>query len=88
MEHKFPTPQEVGIKITKCVKADLFQEGWEHGLKGGQLTDIKHHFKMSFREGFRASKLYLKDLRRKQGIIEFPITGKFKVGPSDLYKKR
>ena len=60
------------------LRGDLYQAGFTHALMGGKLDRIEY-FKLSFREGFRAAKLHMRDLRRKQGIIEFPLKGKLKV---------
>jgi len=61
----------------KLIK-ELYQAGYAHGLRGGQLDRIEY-FKLSFREGFRAAKLYLREQRRRQGVIEFPIQGRLKI---------
>jgi hypothetical protein len=57
---------------------DRYQAGFAHALKGGQLDQIEY-FKLSFREGFRAAKLYMRSLRRKEGIIEYPLRGRLKM---------
>ena len=77
MRYTYPKPREVGIKIPVHVKEDRFCAGFEHGLKGGQLDHVEY-FRLSFREGFRAAKLYLKYLRRRQGLLEFPVQGRMK----------
>jgi hypothetical protein len=51
--------------------ADRFSAGFDHGLKGGQLDHIEY-FRRSFRLGFRAAKLYLREVRRQQGVLQFP----------------
>ncbi len=71
METSYPDPQEAGIRIPPHVKEELFCAGFRHGLKGGQLDKVEY-MRLSFREGFRASKLYLREVRRARGIIEFP----------------
>jgi hypothetical protein len=71
MDNCYPKPADVGIRIPPTLKADRFCAGFEHGLKGGQLDRIEY-LKLSFREGFRASKLYLRELRRTRGILQFP----------------
>lgn len=76
---QYPKATEVLTGIPTHVKRDLFEDGFQHSIRGGQLTDPKVHFKMSFREGFRAGRLYLKELRRQQGVVEFPLQGKIKV---------
>jgi hypothetical protein len=67
----YPNPQDVGIKIPPNLQKDRYCAGFEHGLKGGQLDRVEY-LKQSFREGFRASKLYLRELRRSRGILHFP----------------
>lgn len=71
MRHHYPSPQEIGIKIPPDLIADRFRAGFSHGLKGGQLDHIDY-FRRSFRLGFRASKLYLRALRRRRGVLSFP----------------
>ena len=78
MENRYPSPQEAGIRIPSHVKQDRFCAGFRHGLDGGQLDRVEY-MKLSFREGFRASKLYLRELRRSQGILEFPARWKVRL---------
>lgn len=77
MRHTYPKPRDVGIKVPVHVKEDRFCAGFEHALRGGQLDHVEY-FRLSFREGFRAAKLYLKDLRRHQGLLQFPVQGRMK----------
>jgi hypothetical protein len=80
MKYKYPTPDELGIVIPKSLYKDQFNDGFEHALKGLHLTE-RSHLCLSFRSGYRSGKLYCKYLRRKQGIVDFPMQGKvrFKV---------
>lgn len=71
MENVYPKPQDVGIRIPPNLQKDRYCAGFEHGLKGGQLDRVEY-MKQSFREGFRAAKLYLREIRRSRGILEFP----------------
>lgn len=71
MDNGLPGPQDVGIKIPPNLQQERYCAGFEHGLKGGQLDRVEY-MKQSFREGFRASKLYLRELRRSRGILQFP----------------
>lgn len=71
MDYRYPKPAEVGIRIPPTLRADRFCAGFEHGLKGGQLDRIEY-LRLSFREGFRASRMYLREVRRSRGILEFP----------------
>ena len=56
---------------------ERFCEGFQHALKGGQLCKIEQ-LRLSFREGYRAGKLYVRELRRSQGILTFPVQGRMK----------
>jgi hypothetical protein len=71
MEYTYPSPQEAGIRIPSHVMEDRFCAGFRHGLQGGQLHKVEY-MRLSFREGYRAAKLYLRALRRSRGILEFP----------------
>lgn len=75
-----PLATELAIVTPPTLRKDRYEAGFAHALKGGQLDRVEY-FKLSFREGYRAAKLYLRALRRKQGIVEFPLSGrlKFKV---------
>ena len=74
---RYPMPQEVGVRIPIHVQEQRFCAGFEHGLKGLQLNRAEH-LQLSFREGFRAAKLYLKTLRRTQGVVNFPRQGRIR----------
>ena len=74
----YPDPQDIGIRIPRCLVRDRFQSGFRHALEGGQLTR-REHLRLSFREGFRAGKLYLRELRREQGILTFPLKAKIRL---------
>lgn len=68
---RYPTPGEIGVTIPPHLLPERFRAGFEHGLRGGQL-DQTEYFRRSFRLGFRAAKLYLRELRRRRGVIEHP----------------
>lgn len=72
------TPTEITINRPKKFNPELYKAGYEHGINGRQLCKIEH-FKASFRYGFRAAKLELKEIRRQQGILTFPVQGRVKV---------
>ena len=74
---KLPTPKEVGVTVPGAVNEELYQQGWEHGLVSNQLTK-REHLKASFREGFRAAKLYLKALRSQRGLTVLPMKARIK----------
>lgn len=76
MQYHYPTPDDVGIAVPTHLMPDRFCAGFRHALRGGQLCQAPH-LRRSFREGFRAAKLYLRWLRRSQGILEFPMRGRF-----------
>lgn len=75
MDHTYPTPRDLGIAIPPNVREDRFNTGFEHALRGGRLASDEH-FRLSFRIGFRTAKLYLRELRKSLGIIEFPMRAK------------
>lgn len=77
MRHIYPSPKEVGIKVPHSVIEERFCAGFDHALKGGKLSSVEH-LRQSFRLGFRAGKLYLKQQRKSQGIHEFPLQGRFR----------
>lgn len=77
MHYHYPTPAEVGIKIPHDLLSDRFCAGFDHGLKGGQLDHVEY-FRRSFRLGFRAAKLYLREVRRARGVLQFPARYRFK----------
>jgi hypothetical protein len=72
MKNSYPSPQEAGIRIPPHVKQDVFCAGFRHGLQGGHLVKVEY-MRLSFREGYRAAKLYLREVRRSRGILEFPV---------------
>jgi len=76
--YTYPEPQEVGVPIPRHLIRERFRSGFRHALKGGQITRVEH-LRLSFREGFRAGKLYLRELRRTQGILMLPFKGKVKL---------
>jgi hypothetical protein len=78
MQYHYPTPSEAGVSIPPLVRKKLFKAGFRHGLEGGGLDQIEH-VRFSFRMGLRAAKLYLREVRHAQGIIEFPQRRKFRV---------
>lgn len=78
MDDIYPTPQQAGIRIPSHLKKDRFCAGFHHGLKGGQLDEVEY-MRLSFREGFRAAKLYLRQVRRSRGIIDFPVRWRMRM---------
>lgn len=58
----YPTPRDIGLKIPPSLRETRFNAGFEHALKGGHLTQVEY-FRRSFRLGFRAAKLYLREVR-------------------------
>ena len=75
MRHTYPQPEDVGIKIPLYLIKDRFRQGFSHALHGRQITRSEH-LKLSFREGYRAGKLFLKELRKENNILEFPFKAK------------
>jgi hypothetical protein len=78
MQNTYPRPQDVGVRISPDLREDRFCAGFEHALRGGQLSQAEY-LRRSFRLGFRAAKLYLREVRRRQGILTFPVQGRFRV---------
>ena len=79
--YTYPDPQAIGIRIPRHLMQERFRSGFRHALKGGQLSRVEH-LRLSFREGFRAGKLYLRDLRRAQGVLMFPFRAKVRLKTS------
>lgn len=71
MNAGYPTPQDIGLEIPATLRRDRFCRGFDHALRGGQLDQIEY-FRLSFRMGFRAAKRYLREVRRRRGILEHP----------------
>jgi hypothetical protein len=78
MAINYPTPQDLGMVIPPHLRHDRFCQGFTHGLKGGQLDQVEY-FRLSFRLGYRASKLYLRQVRRRHGVLEFPLRGRVRL---------
>lgn len=77
MPYSYPMPRDIGLKIPPDLREARFNAGFEHALKGGHLTEVEY-FRRSFRLGFRAAKLYLREWRRSHGILEFPMRARFR----------
>ncbi len=75
---RLPGPEEAGLSIPPWLRRDRFCAGFEHALRGGQLHRVEY-LRRSFRLGYRAAKLYVRELRRRQGILPFPIQGRLKI---------
>lgn len=78
MQAVYPSPRQVGIQIPRHLREDRFCSGFEHALKGGQLNRVEY-LRLSFREGYRAGKLYLRAYRRQHGILEFPMKAQVRM---------
>lgn len=83
MKHSYPQPEDVGIKIPMYLIKVRYRQGFSHALHGRQITRSEH-LKLSFREGYRAGKLFLTELRKKNNIIEFPFKAKVAMRVGDL----
>jgi hypothetical protein len=77
MHYTYPTPKDLGIEIPSSLIAERFNKGFLHALKGGQIRK-REQLRLSFREGYRAGKLYLRELRRERGILNFPMQGRIR----------
>ena len=75
MRHVYPEPEDVGISIPRHLREDRFRTGFRHALEGGQITH-REQLRRSFRFGFRAGKLLCRELRRRQGVLTFPLQGR------------
>lgn len=69
---RYPAPAEAGIVIPPHLLADRFAAGFDHALRGGQLDQVEY-LRRSFRLGFRAAKLYLREVRRQRGVLQLPV---------------
>ena len=78
MNYHYPTLRDLGLKIPSSLYEDRFNSGFLHALKGGRLDEMEY-FRLSFRMGYRAAKIYLREVRRERGIIDFPLRVKFKI---------
>lgn len=78
MSWQYPTPEQAGIKIPARLIESSFCNGFQHALRGRQITRVEQ-LRLSYREGYRAGKLYLRELRRAQGILEFPFKAHMKA---------
>lgn len=78
MHSEFPRPQDVGVRISPSLREDRFCAGFQHALRGGHLTQVEY-LRRSFRLGYRAAKLYLREVRRQRGILTFPVQGRFRI---------
>ena len=83
MRHAYPRPEDVGIKIPLYLKKEKFREGFSHALHGQQLTRCEH-LKLSFREGYRAGKLFLREVRKRENVVEFPFKGRVRMSVADM----
>ena len=78
MPNTYPSPRDIGFKISPDLWENRFNAGFEHALKGGHLTEAEY-FRRSFRLGFRAAKLYLREVRRCWGILDFPMRARIRL---------
>lgn len=77
MSRIYPTPKDIGLKVPPSLVETRFNAGFEHAMKGGHLTQVEY-FRRSFRLGFRTAKLYLREVRRQRGILDFPMRARFR----------
>lgn len=74
---KLPTPKEVGITTPNVINKERYEEGFQHGLISNKLLKPEH-LRASFREGFRAAKLYLKQLYKDRNVTVMPTKARMK----------
>jgi hypothetical protein len=77
MSFHYPTPDDLGLVIPRTLRRERFNRGFAHALRGGHLDRLEY-FRLSFRMGFRAAKLFLRDERRRRGILQFPMRARFR----------
>lgn len=77
MRYTYPAPQELGLKIPPTLRAERFSRGFDHALRGGQLDKVEY-FRLSYRMSYRTAKLYLREVRRRRGILDFPMRVRFR----------
>ena len=80
MKYVYPEPKDVGVEIPPHLIEARFRSGFLHALKGGQIT-CAEQLRKSFRFGFRAGKLLCRDLRRRNGVVNFPVQGRVRFRP-------
>lgn len=78
MRYHYPNPRDIGYKIPSHLRQQRFKDGFQHALRGGHLTQVEY-FRRSFRFGFRVAKLYLRELRRRQGVLDFPLQARIRL---------
>ena len=78
MHFTYPTPRDIGLKIPPFLRENRFNAGFEHALKGGHLTEVEY-FRRSFSLGFCAAKLYLREVRRCRGLLDFPLRARIRI---------
>jgi len=78
MAIRFPTPADVGIRIPRHLRPERFRAGFAHALRGGQIDQVEF-LRLSFREGFRAAKLFLREERKHRGTPAFPMRGRIRM---------
>jgi len=76
--YRYPTPEDIGLKIPSTLRRERFRKGFDHALRGGHLDQVEY-FRLSFRLGFRSAKLYLREVRRSRGILEFPLPRRWRL---------
>ena len=78
MQNTYPSPHDIGLQVPPHLRENRFNAGFKHALKGGHLTDPEY-FRRSFRLGFRAAKLYLREVRRRRGVLDFPMRARIRL---------
>ncbi len=78
MKHTYPAPEDIGIRVPPTLRQDRFGRGFQHALRGGQLDHVEF-FRLSFRLGFRAAKLFLREERRRRSILDLPMRRRWRL---------
>ncbi len=77
MTYDYPNPLELALKIPPRLRAARFSRGFEYALRGGHLDNVGY-FRLSSRVGYRTAKRYLREIRRRRGILDFPLRARFR----------
>jgi hypothetical protein len=78
MPWQYPTPEDIGIQIPATLRKERFRRGFAHALHGGHLDQVEY-FRLSFRLGFRTAKLFLREERRRRGVLQFPMRARLRL---------
>lgn len=78
MALRYPTPADIGVRVPRHLRPERFRAGFAHALRGGQIDQVEY-LRLSFREGYRAAKLFLREERRRRGMPAFPMRARIRM---------